>query len=184
LVNAVATSLAVLGTGLAATGCNASFSLGADDDQGYRSAAEELIEQDLAERIGLGPLEASCTGDNLSPGDVFDCEATGPEQGPIRFEATVNDAGDGVDLHSTNILLADQVAEVEAFAASLIAAQTFTDIAADDFECADSTLVVASGDTVSCTLTDPADNTTYEAWVVVDDVEELSITVTVGDPIR
>lgn len=172
----------VAAASLVMTACGGRFGIGGSD-AGFRSAAEELIESDLAQQIGLGPLQASCTGSDLTAGSGFDCTGQSSDGQTIRFIATVNETEDGVDLRGTNLLLADQVERIEAFAASLIAEQTFTDIGADDFECADTALIVLSGDVVPCFLTDPADGTVYEAPVTVDDLDELSVTVTVGDPI-
>jgi hypothetical protein len=175
---------------LAATlaGCSGSidfgeFGFGDSGDEAFHSAGEELIEGELADRIGLGPLTATCEGENLLAGDSFQCSATTPRSDPIEFTASINGEADGVNIVSTNLLLADQIEQVEAFAASLIEQRTSTTIGAENFECADSSVVVAAGGVLDCRVTDPADGMVYEAPVTIDDLIDLSVTVNVGDPI-
>jgi hypothetical protein len=169
--------------GLALTGCTDRLPFGNSADDGYRMVAQDLIEGELAERIGLGPLEATCEGRNLGPGDTFSCTALASEAGIIEFRATISESGDEVDLASTNLLAADQVTAVEAFAASLIEGQAGRPFSPENFECADRSLIVRAGDVIDCLATDPADGTVFHAPVTIDDLETLSVTVTIGDPI-
>lgn len=177
-------ALWLLLAGSAAGGCSGSLNFGGSSDNGFTTAGEELIEGELADGIGLGPLDASCSGEELSAGDTFECSAAAGGLGDIQFIGTINDQGDRVNITSTNLLLAEQVEEIEAFAASLIEEQTGSPIGADNFECADSSLIVASGETIECLVTDPSDGTVYGATVIVDDVTQPSIRVDLGDPIR
>lgn len=174
-------TLAVLAGIIAGCGSGLPF-LGGDDAQ-YLDAGATLIEGDVAERIALGPLDAVCRGRSLEPGDAFACTAMSASQPPIEFVGTISDDGEGVDLVTTNLLLADQVEQIEVFAASLIAQDTGRPITAADFECANSSLVVAPGDTIDCLLTEPADSTIFAVAVTVEDLSDLSIAVAVGDPV-
>ncbi|MGH1487927.1 MAG: hypothetical protein ACRBK7_00800 [Acidimicrobiales bacterium] len=179
------TALFLLVTVLA-TGCSGTLEFGGfgnSSDDAFRLAGEELIEGELADQIGLGPLEAECTGSDLSAGDTFDCTAAPGGLDPIQFIATINGEEDGLNIVSTNLLLASQVDEVEAFAASLIENRTSTAIGAENFDCADSSLVISPGEVIECRVTDPADGVVYEAPVTIDDLADLSVTVSVGDPI-
>ena len=166
-----------------ASGCSGGLPLVGGDDGRYLEAGEDLIEGDLADQIGLGPLQASCRGRGLGPGDAFACTALSGTQPPIEFVATISDDGESVDLTSANLLLADQVQQIESFAASLIAQDTGRPVTAESFECADSSLVVAPGAVVDCLVTDPTDGTIFDVAVTVDDLDTLSITVDVGEPI-
>ncbi len=159
------------------------FGFGNSSDDAFRQAGEELIEGDLADQIGLGPLQAECDGTDLSAGDTFSCQATVGGLEPIEFAATINGEENGLNIVSTNLLLASQVEEVEAFAASLIEQRTSTSIGAENFECSNSSVVVAAGEVLECRVTDPADGMVYEAPVTVDNLIDLSVTVSVGDPI-
>ena len=147
-----------------------------------KSTSDEHFQQ-LAERIGLGPLVATCGGRGLGPGADFACTAEVDAQPTIDFVATISDDGEGVDLTSTNLLLAEQVEQIESFAASLIADDTSRPITAEHFECADTSLVVSAGQTIDCLVTDPGDGTIHAVAVTVDDLTTLSVTVDVGDPV-
>lgn len=179
--------LCLLAAAFTLAGCSGSIDIdgffGNSTDDAFHQAGVDLIEGELADQIGLGPLEAECDGDDLSAGDTFECQATAGGLEPIQFTATINGEEDGVSLVSNNLLLANQVEQVEAFAASLIEQRTATSIGAENFECADSSLIVTSGEVLDCRVTDPADGKVYEAPVVIDDLVDLSVTVSVGDPI-
>lgn len=168
----------------AGAGCSGSLGFGRSSENGFTTAGEELIEGELADGIGLGPLDADCSGRELSAGDTFECSATPNGQGTIRFIATINEQGDQVNISSTNLLLAEQVEEIESFAASLIEEQTGSPIGAENFECADRSLIISSGETIDCLVTDPSDGTVYGATVTVEDVAQPSVRVQLGDPIR
>lgn len=165
------------------TGCGSGLPFLGGDDAQYLDAGATLIEGDVAERIDLGPLDAVCRGRSLEPGDAFACTAMSAGQPPIEFVGTISEDGEGVDLVTTNLLLADQVEQIEAFAASLIAEDTGRPITADHFECADSSVVVAPGDTIDCLLTEPAGSDIFAVAVTVEDLSDLSIAVAVGDPV-
>lgn len=186
-VGAVKPVIRVMTLGVAlvtsAAGCSGSISFGTSPDDRYLEAGKELIEGDLADQIGLGPLEATCTGEDLEAGDTFDCTATAGGLEPIRFVGTVDDDEDGVNLSSVNLLLADQVEQVEAFSASLIADQTSVAIGPEHFECSDGSIIIENGQILDCLLTDPTDGTVYEAPVTVQDLETMQVLVNVGDPV-
>lgn len=165
------------------TGCTDGLPFVSGDDATYLDAGQTLIEGDVANRIDLGPLDATCRGRGLGAGDAFACTAMATSQPPIEFVATISDDGEGVDLVTTNLLLAEQVEQIEVFAASLIAEDTGRPITADSFECADSSLVVAPGEAIDCLLSEPAEGTIYAVAVTVEDLEGLSIAVAVGDPV-
>ncbi len=174
---------------LVASGCGSSssfgdmFSFGASDDEPFLVAGEELIEGDLADRIGLGPLEATCTGEDLEAGDTFDCSAVGGSLPPILFTGTIDGDADEVMLATLNLLLVEQVNEVEAVATRLLETQTGQTIGVENFDCGDSTVIITVGEQLDCRVTVPPDNTVYEAPVTIDDLDDLSITVNVGSPV-
>jgi hypothetical protein len=161
-------------------GCGSGLPFVGGDDGRYLDAGRQLIEGDLATAIGLGPLTAVCQGRDLGAGDTFTCVAESGSQPPIDFVATISGDGEGVDLMSTNLLLAEQVQRIEAFAADLLAADTGRPFSADDFECANSSLVVAVGQSLDCLVTDPSDGSIHAVAVTVDDLTSLSVTVDVG----
>lgn len=180
---AVAAVAALAALASVATACS-HLPIGTAEDQRFLDAGEELIEGELSDQIGLGPLEADCQGRSLGPGDTFSCTGVPAGKGVISFVATISQDGQGVDLATTNLLLADQVEQIETFAASLIAEDTSLPIGNEDFECADNSLVVSAGETIDCLITDPTDQTIHTVAVTVDDLSTLSITVDVGDPVE
>jgi len=174
---------ALVAMALLASGCSGSISFGTSPDDRYLDAGTELIEGELAEQIGLGPLDATCTGSDLEAGDTFQCSAVAGGLEPIRFVGTVDADEEGVNLSSTNLLLADQLEQVEAFSASLIAEQTSVAIGPEHFECGNASVIIENGGVLACLLTDPTDGTVYEAPVTVEDLATMSVLVNVGDPV-
>ncbi len=167
-----------------ATGCSGSLDFfSSAGDAAFLEAGEELIEGQLAEDIGLGPLTAECTGKSLGAGDTFTCSGSPGELTPIEFIGTIDDDEETVVITSTNLLLAAQVEEVESFAAGLLQAQTTRTVSPEDFECADTSVIISSGDVLDCVVTDPTDGTVFEAPVTIDNLEDLAITVNIGNPI-
>lgn len=168
---------------LVAGGCGSD---GADDGAALDAAAQ-LIEGDLAGQIALGPLEATCanpTGVGLEPGDDFTCSATGAGDQVLWFTATVDDDGDGVQVRSKNVILAQQVDMIEAAASQQLALETGVPVEAGDLDCGDRTIVAVDGDTLLCEVRDPDDGTVYEAPVLLHDIDALVIDVSVGRAIR
>jgi hypothetical protein len=178
-------SIVAVGLGLALflSGCSGSFSFGTSSDDRYLNAGRDLIETELADQVGLGELDATCIGTDLEAGDTFECTATAGGLEPIRFVGTVDADEEGVNLSSTNLLLADQVEQVEAFSASLIAEQTSVAIGPEHFECGDTSIIIENGGILDCRLTDPTDGTVYEAPVTMEDLDTMSVLVNVGDPV-
>lgn len=176
--------LAIAAPMLLLAGCSGSFDFfSSAGDAAFLEAGEELIEGQLAEDIGLGPLTATCTGNGLGAGDTFDCSASAGQLTPIRFTGTIDDDEESVVITSTNLLLAAQVEEVEAFAAGLLQEQTTRTVSPEDFECADSSVIISSGEVLDCVVTDPSDGTVFEAPVTIESLEDLAITVNIGNPI-
>ncbi len=167
-----------------ASGCSGSLDFfSSAGDQGFLDAGEELIEGDLADQIGLGPLDATCSGQNLQAGDTFSCMARPGQLTPIEFTGTVDDDEASVVITSDNLLLATQVQEVEAFAAGLLQQQTTLAAQPEDFDCGDTSVIIASGEVLNCMVTDPSDGTIYEAPVTIENLQDLAITVNIGNPI-
>lgn len=163
--------------------CSSLNFLSTASDEAFLTAGTDLIENELADQIGLGPLTATCTGQNLGAGDTFECSASPGQLTPIQFTGTINDDEETVVITSTNLLLAAQVQQVESFAAGLLSEQTTRTVNAEDFDCGDTSVIITSGEVLSCIVTDPSDGTMYDAPVTIENLEDLSITVNIGNPI-
>jgi hypothetical protein len=166
---------------LLAAGCSVdvSVSFGGDD---AAAAAEDLIEDDIADQAGIGPLEATCEeiGDP-QPGDTFTCTATTEDGETIRFDAVMEE-DDMVDVESVNLVTADGLDLIEGLAAQALEESVGATLGSENFDCGDRGLVVEPGGTIGCVLTDPATGTLYDATVTVKVLDPIEILVEVGDP--
>ena len=157
------------------------------DDRQFVTAAEEVIEGDLAGQIGFGPLDADCgdlDGAELVAGDSFPCSGVDEAGRVIRFEATI-EAGEGaVVVRSVNLILARQVEAIEAAAAQQVMGETGVAVSAEDVDCGSTSILAVDGDTLDCRVRDPSDGTYYEAPVALHSVESMVIDISIGDPIN
>ena len=152
---------ALLAAGL--TGCSGSFSLGGFD---YSGRAQELIEDELQDEIGLGDLDVECQDfDDDAVGNTSTCTATTADGGVIRFETTI-EPDNFVDVQTVNFLNADFVERLEVDALALL----FTDPAEREgitLECGDTGLILEGLDLVCDIFDDPA--VIYDASVTFAD---------------
>ncbi|MGZ8754741.1 MAG: DUF4333 domain-containing protein [Acidimicrobiia bacterium] len=166
---------------LLAAGCSVDVSVsfgGAD----AAAAAKDLIEDDIADQAGLGPLEATCEEiDDPQPGDTFTCTATTEDGETIRFDAVMEE-DDMVDVESVNLVTADGLDLIEGLAAQALEESVGATLGTENFDCGDRGLVVEPGGTIGCVLTDPATGTLYDATVTVKVLDPIEIFVEVGDP--
>lgn len=166
---------------LLAAGCSVDVSVsfgGAD----AAAAAEDLIEEDIADQAGIGPLEATCEEiDAPQPGDTFTCTATTEDGETIRFDAVMEE-DDMVDVESVNLVTADGLDLIEGLAVQALEESVGATLGAENFDCGDKGLVVEPGGTIGCVLTDPATGTLYDATVTVKVLDPIEIFVEVGDP--
>lgn len=166
---------------LLAAGCSVDVSVsfgGAD----AAAAAEDLIEEDIADQAGIGPLEATCEEiDDPQPGDTFTCTATTEDGETIRFDAVMEE-DDMVDVESVNLVTADGLDLIEGLAVQALEESVGATLGTENFDCGDKGLVVEPGGTIGCVLTDPATGTLYDATVTVKVLDPIEIFVEVGDP--
>jgi hypothetical protein len=174
----VIVAIGVLSIVMAACSAEVSFSVGG---QSAEEAAVDLIEGDLADQIGLGPLDASCQDiDDLEVGDMFGCTAFVESGDVIRF-VVVADAEDSIDVTSQNLILAEAVPTLEAAAVEALESGTGLSLGVENFDCGDRTVIVEEGGDVACVLTDPSNGDRYEATVTLNSREPLNIDVVVAE---
>lgn len=154
------------------------------DPQG---AATTLIEGELAEQIGLGPLRADCeVPENSEVGSTFTCTATTDDGDRIELMTTF-EPDDRIFVQTTNVLLADEVPRVEADAAASLGAETGVDLAPTAVQCPDGAVVLDAADQMRCRITDPTDGTIYEMIVTMRDFDPDAgfqyVFYELGDPI-
>jgi hypothetical protein len=165
---------------LLAAGCSVDVSVsfgGAD----AAAAAEDLIESDIADQAGIGPLDATCQEiDDPEPGDTFSCTATTEDGETVRFDA-VMEADDVVDVESVNLVTADGLIVIEELAVQALEENVGATLGIENFDCGNRGLVIEPGGTISCMLTDPVSETRYNATVTVEVLDPIEIFVEVGD---
>lgn len=162
----------LVGLGVAPAGCSFSFSVGATPE----STAEDLIENDFTEQLGLSDVVAECgKPPNTDPGSTFTCTST-TDIGEISWLATIEE-GDRVGVEATNLLESDDVSSVEALAIQQVEAETGVTIGIEDIDCGTGPLVLGAGNTLACSLTSPLTEEVYETTITFSDVETGSFEI-------
>ncbi len=145
--------LAIAAFALVASACSVSgeFSVGT---QTIENGTEDLIEESLAEQIGLGELDATCTKPaSEEVGTRFLCTATTEDGRTIELQAVVEE--DGAFVETTNVVLASKIPEIEATIVARIEELSGLDLADDALDCGDESLIVDENNQVVCPITDP-----------------------------
>lgn len=149
----------VLGLG-ALAGCSAT-------ETGFVDAAVKLIEGDLAEQAGLGPLTATCEEPaSTDVGEVFACEAETSDGGVIEFTATIA-KGDKVDVGSTNLVMGSVLPKIEAAALQLLAEQAGIELPPEALDCGTESVLLDETGELPCTVISPDNGDRYDATVTI-----------------
>jgi hypothetical protein len=132
------------------------------------SAAESgqvVIEEKLAEEIGLGELDATCNEpDGLSEGETFTCTATTEDGDTIEFLGTMS-SDDEFEIVTTNLLTASDIVVIREEGARVLSAEVGTEILPEDIECADSSVVLDEVGDFQCAITDTGTGEVYDLTV-------------------
>lgn len=116
------------------------------------AAAVELIEGELAEQIGLGPLAGECEEPtDTSTGSEFACTGT-TEDGAVISFTSVFESDDEVYIYPTNLVVDSSVFEAEA--ATTLGPEFGVEIDPAQIECPEGTTVLDGDGRMSCTITD------------------------------
>lgn len=146
-----------------AAGC--SFSIGDTPT----NVAEEVIEGDLAEQIGITDVEADCEVEtSRDVGTTFTCTSTS-NIGDIEYRATIEE-DDTVFVEPTNVLSPDNISAIEANTPGV--------------DCGDGAVVVGSDDTLTCAYTDPGDGLVYDVFIQFTDLTAGLYDITQADTPR
>ncbi|MCP5029506.1 MAG: hypothetical protein GY929_24815 [Actinomycetia bacterium] len=119
------------------------------------NATEDLIESDLADQIGLGDLNASCSkpvSDDV--GSRFLCTAVTDGGGTIELQAVIEENGPFVE--TTNVVLGENLPEIAAILIAEVETQSGLDLADDALDCGTKSLIVNDANEILCQLEDPA----------------------------
>jgi len=138
---------------LVASACSVSgeFNVGTPT---IENATEDLIEDTLADQIGLGELNARCTKPaSEDVGTRFLCTATTEDGRTIELQAEVED--DGAFVETTNVVLAEKISEIESVIIAQVEELSGLDLADDALDCGSKSLIVDGDNQVVCPITDP-----------------------------
>jgi hypothetical protein len=151
----------VLATGVGLAACGGSAA----------ESGQVVIEEKLADEIGLGDLDATCNEpDGLSEGETFTCTATTTDGQTIEFLGTMT-SDDEFEIVTTNLLTASDIDIIREEGARLLSTEVGVEILPDDIECAQSSVVLdASGDFL-CAITDTGTGDVYDLTVSTGGIE-------------
>lgn len=134
-------------------------------------SGQSVIEGELAERIGLGELDASCNEpDGLEKDETFTCTATTDDGETIEFLGTMT-SEDTFDIVTTNLLIASDVVAIREEAARALAAETGVAIVPEDIECPDEVVILDDTGDFACEITETATGDVYELTVSTGGLE-------------
>lgn len=134
-------------------------------------SGQVLIEEQLAEEIGLGDLDATCNEpEGLSEGETFTCTATTADGETIEFLGTMT-SDDAFEIVTTNLLLASDVETIREEGARVLSAEVGSTIVPEDIECAEGSIVLDDIGDFRCTITDTATGDVYELTVSTGGLE-------------
>ncbi len=176
---AMRTQLLAIVLVLSACSFSGEISIGARPDD----AAEGLIEEVLADQIGLGELVASCNEPaSEEVGSRFLCSAETSDGRTIEMRAVIEE-DDSAFVRTTNVVLAENLDEITATIEREVERMAGVELPPGALDCGTETLIVDSLDQVVCPLTDPVgdvfetiitfhgldtDNTTFDFEVITD----------------
>ncbi len=168
-----ASVLVVAGLGLASCGGSAA------------ETGENVIQDQLAEEIGLGELDATCNEpDGLDEGETFTCTATSSDGQTIEFLGTMT-SDDEFSIVTTNLLVADDVVAIREEGARVLSEEVGATILPDDIECAEGSIVLDDVGDFSCTITDTGTGDVYDLTISTGGLEPgvgaRELTFQIGD---
>lgn len=141
--------------GLAACSVSGEISIGSDSPE---NATEDVIEDALAEQIGLGELTASCSKPaSEDVGSRFLCTAVTEDGRTVEMQAIIED--DGPFVETTNVVLAENVVPITRTILGQIEEQSGLELPDRALDCGTESLIVDESNQVVCLLTDPAGDT-------------------------
>jgi hypothetical protein len=152
----------------------------------FQSAAEDVIEGDIAEQSTLGDLSATCEEpDDPEPGDVFACTATTEDGRTIEFTATVED-DDKVNVQSTNLITVEGLGTIEEVAVAALEAEIGQTLGVENLDCGSEPMIIdVTEESLTCALTDPGTGDVYDTQIDIPDIDDVSSwTVQVADTPR
>jgi hypothetical protein len=117
-------------------------------------ATEDVIEDELAGRIGLGDLTASCSKPSSEEvGSKFLCTADTEDGRTIEFQAVIEEEGPFVE--TTNVVLAENLPAIVSVIVADIEELAGVELDDDALDCGTDSLIVDGSNQHVCSVTDP-----------------------------
>ena len=134
-------------------------------------SGQVVIEEKLADEIGLGELDATCNEpEGLSDGETFTCTATTADGETIEFLGTMT-SDDEFEIVTTNLLIASDIEAIRAEGARVLSAEVGAEILPDDIECAEGSVVLDDVGDFTCAITDTGTGEVYDLTVSTGGLE-------------
>lgn len=134
-------------------------------------SGEVVIQEKLAEEIGLGDLEATCTEpDGLKEGETFTCTATTMDGEIIEFVGTMT-SDEEFEIVTSNLLIASDIEAIRVEGARVLSDEVGSTIAPEDIECADGSIVLDDVGDFLCSITDTGTGDVYDLTVSTGGLE-------------
>ncbi len=138
------------------------------------SAAETgvvVIEEKLADQIGLGDLTATCNEpEGLKEGETFTCSATTSDDQTIEFLGTMT-SDSKFDIVTTNLLVASDIEAIRTEAANALSPEVGVTIQPDDITCPDGSVVLDDIGDFLCAITEASTGDVYDLTVSTGGLE-------------
>lgn len=132
---------------------------------------EVVIEEQLAEQIGLGGLDATCNEpDGLKEGETFTCTATTTDDQTIEFLGTMS-SDEEFEIFTSNLLIASDVEAIRAEGASVLSDEVGATIAPEDIECAEGSIVLDDVGDFLCAISDTGTGDVFDLTVSTGGLE-------------
>lgn len=148
------------------------------------SVAETMIDGELADDIGLGPLTSSCDDPGLlAVGVTFGCVATTETGVAIGVQGLVNDEG-RIQLTTTNLITAQALASYERDAAAALNDTVGSNFTAESVDCGSTPIVLPPELVMGCALVMPSSGEVYDLMLTVTDLDQRHFSLVVGDEPR
>jgi len=150
----------------------------------YADAAKKLIEGDLADQAGLGALKAECDQPaGTSVGEEFSCTAETEDGQIVSFTATI-EAGNKVDVTSSNLVSGAVLGKLEEAARNALAEEVGIELGPETLDCGADTVILDDAGQMFCTFIDPDTGDEYDATITVTDLQTGDLTIKIADAPR
>lgn len=147
----------------------------------FGARAVQLIEGELADGMGLGPVAAQCDSPPSNEvGTTWNCEGT--VDGQVATFVALIDREDNVSVNSTNVIPADQVSIVSDTAMRQLNESVGGSLPDEAMDCGDVTIILPASNEFICGLDVGTD--VYDATITITDPSVGGFEVVVADTPR